>query len=114
WVRLADIQFDTLVSTYLNPASGVLWPTHPYRRWVWGQSDAKYTGADHHLQDNIRTHTPIAHLLYALRKNQHLSSPANHNYAAKADKWEAYLREWTKVWGGSELDLGIDENGDPA
>src|SRR5690606_33706846 len=40
WVRLADIQFDTLVSTYLNPASGVLWPTHPYRRWVWGQSDA--------------------------------------------------------------------------
>lgn len=63
-----------------------------YVNWVWrGSTDAEHAGKDVNKLDEMRTHSLIALVAYALDLNRDLSSPGGRNYGASADFWEDYL-----------------------
>src|SRR5690606_5818830 len=60
--------------------------------WVWKQDHDKYhQGKDLNKLDEIKTHSILASVAYALDVNRDLSSPGGRSYGAHADFWEHYL-----------------------
>lgn len=119
WARIASVQATAIEVGWPNATSAAPWPSHTYRclnRYRGVSGEEEYYGTDHNLLDNIRAHEPLAHLLYALRLNQHLASPAHGAgyYEAQADFWETYFLEWLRVWSGPEEKAGRNQNGSTA
>lgn len=116
--RIAALQATKLAVGWRgHDPSKVNWPRHNYRCWVSGSNVGDlYNGTDYHPLDSPRTHEPLFQLLYALRVNQHLDSPANGAgyYEAQADFWEDYLRDYVRIWRGVEQAPGRDRNGNVA
>lgn len=110
-VQISDWQASELAIGFRNVGSEPRLPRHNYRVWVWDEAGGYYQGTDNHPLDNIRTHAPIAQLLYALKQNIGKTSPGGYNYSTKATFWETYLRDWVKIWQGEEEALGYSVAG---
>ena len=63
-----------------------------YLNWVYRYRDTpQHQGKDTRHIDDIKTHSLIAMIAYALDLNRDLASPTGRDYAAHADFWKDYL-----------------------
>jgi hypothetical protein len=90
--ELAEIMRSHLRDGWRNTKDGTDGTRDGYLNWAHRTVTTNENhGKDLRLQYDIKAHTTVAMIAYALHNNRDLTSPGGRNYGANADFWKGYL-----------------------
>ena len=89
---IAEVMREQLRDGWRGTLDGTDGTRDGYLNWVFRYGNSTtYQGKDTHQVNEMRTHSMIAMIAYALHVNRDLVSPGGRDYAAHADFWVDYL-----------------------
>ena len=89
---IAEVMRGELRDGWRDTLDGTDGTRDGYLNWVFRYGNSTtYQGKDTHQINEMRTHSMIATIAYALELNRDLASPSGRNYGAHADFWTDYL-----------------------
>jgi hypothetical protein len=89
---IAEVMRGELRDGWRDTLDGTDGTRDGYLNWVFRYGNSTtYQGKDTHQLNEMRTHSLVATIAYALHLNRDLASPGGRDYGAHADFWTDYL-----------------------